>query len=117
MIPISDFAWTEQQFMQLVSTFADVYFEGVSAPLESICYLGPYAWYIKENEIKQAKQKSKTKQNKTKKAKQQQQQQQKKNKKNKKNNNNNKQTLITKKRNRFLYSHFPCFFSWLFINS
>ena len=64
MLPICDYAWTEQQFMQLVSTFADVYFKDVSAPLawlESICYLGPHAWYIKENEIKQARQKSKTK--------------------------------------------------------
>ena len=59
MLPISDYAWTEQQFMQLVSTFADVYFKDVSAPLESICYLGPHAWYIKENEIKQARQKGK----------------------------------------------------------
>ena len=47
--------------MQLVSTFADVYFKDVSAPLESICYLGAHAWYIKENEIKQARQKSKKK--------------------------------------------------------
>ena len=31
---ISDCAWTGQQFMQLVSTFADVYFKDVSAPLE-----------------------------------------------------------------------------------
>ena len=61
MLSISDYAWTEQQFMQLVSTFADVYCKDVSAPLESICYLGPHAWYIKENEIKQARQKSKTK--------------------------------------------------------
>ena len=52
MLPISDYAWTEQQFMQLVSTFARVYF---------ICYLGPHAWYIKENEINQAWQKSKKK--------------------------------------------------------
>ena len=57
MLPISNYAWTEQQFMQLVSTFADVYFKDVSAPLESIRYLGPHAWYIKENEIKQARQK------------------------------------------------------------
>ena len=35
MLPISDYAWTEQQFMQLISTFADVYFRDVSAPLES----------------------------------------------------------------------------------
>ena len=34
MLPISDYAWTEQQFMQLVSTFAYVYFKDVSAPLE-----------------------------------------------------------------------------------
>ena len=54
MLPISDYEWTKQQFMQLVSTFADMYFKDVSAPLESICYLGPHAWYIKENEIKQA---------------------------------------------------------------
>ena len=45
--------------MQLVSTFAYVNFKNVSAPLESICYLGPHAWYIKENEIKQARQKKK----------------------------------------------------------
>ena len=46
--------------MQLVYTFADVYFKDVSA-LESICYLGPRAWYIKENEIKQAKKQKKKK--------------------------------------------------------
>ena len=44
----------EQQFMQLVSTFAYVYFKDVSAPLESFCYLGPHAWHIKENAIKQS---------------------------------------------------------------
>ena len=33
MLPISDYAWTEQQFMQLASTFAHVYFKDVSAPL------------------------------------------------------------------------------------
>ena len=38
-------------------TFADVYFKDVSAPLQSICYLGPHVWYIKEKEIKQARQK------------------------------------------------------------
>ena len=59
MLPISDYARTEQQFMQLVSTFAYVYFKDVSAPLESICCLESYAWYIKENEIKQARQKRK----------------------------------------------------------
>ena len=53
MLPISDYAWTEQQFMQLVPTFAYVYFKNVSAPLASICYLGPYAWYIKEKQDKQ----------------------------------------------------------------
>ena len=37
MFPISDYAWTEQQFMQLVSTFANVYFKDISAPLESVC--------------------------------------------------------------------------------
>ena len=67
MLPISDYAWTEQQFIQLVSTFADVYFKDVSVPLESICYLGPQAWYIKENEMKQARQKCKTKRKKEKK--------------------------------------------------
>ena len=41
---------------ELVSTFTYVYFKDVSAPLESICYLGPHARYIKENEIKQARQ-------------------------------------------------------------
>ena len=61
MLPISNYAWTEQQFMQLVSTFADVYLQDFSAPLESICNSGPHAWYIKENEIKQARRKSKTK--------------------------------------------------------
>ena len=65
MLPISDYAWTEQQFMQLVSTFADVYFKDVSAPLESVCYLGPHAWYIKENEIKQARLKGRKKKKKT----------------------------------------------------
>ena len=59
MLPISDYAWTEQQFMQLVSTFAYVYFKDVSAPLESICYLGHHTWYIKEIEIKQARLKRK----------------------------------------------------------
>ena len=57
MLPISDYSCTEQQFMQLFSTFADVYFKEVSAPLESICYLGPHAWYINENEIKHAQEK------------------------------------------------------------
>ena len=42
IVLISEYAWTEQQFMQLVSTFADVYFKDVLAPLESICYLGPH---------------------------------------------------------------------------
>ena len=59
-------AWTDQQFMQLVSTFADVYFKHVSAPLESICYLGSHAWYIKENETKASKTKNKTKRKKEK---------------------------------------------------
>ena len=67
MLRISDYAWTEQQFMQLVSTFADVYFKDLSAPLESICYLGTHVWYIKENEIKQVRLKSKTKTKKEKK--------------------------------------------------
>ena len=67
VLSIRDYAWTEQQFMQLVSTFADVYLKDVSAPLESICYSGPHAWYIKENKIKQARQKSKTKRKKEKK--------------------------------------------------
>ena len=62
MLPVSDYVCTEQQFMQLVSTFAYVYFKDVSAPLESICYLGPHACYIKENEIKkQARKKRKKK--------------------------------------------------------
>ena len=61
MLPISDYSRTEQQFMQLVSTFADVYVKDVSAPLESIYYLGPHAWCIKENEIKQQDQKDKRK--------------------------------------------------------
>ena len=43
--------------MPLVSTFVYVYFKDVSAPLESICYLGLSAWDIQENEIKQARQK------------------------------------------------------------
>ena len=59
VLHISNYAWIKQQFMQLVSTFAHVYFKDISAPLESICYLGPHAWYIKENEIKQARQKRK----------------------------------------------------------
>ena len=41
--------------MQLVSTFVDVYIKDVSASLESVCYLGPHAWYIKENEISKTK--------------------------------------------------------------
>ena len=61
MLPISDYSWTEQQFMQLVSTFADMYFKDVSEPLESTCYFRPHAWYIKENEIKQAWQKARQK--------------------------------------------------------
>ena len=61
MLLISDYVWTEQQFMQLVSTFAYAYFKDISAPLEAICYLGPHAWYIKENEIKQARQKGRKK--------------------------------------------------------
>ena len=56
MLPISDYEWTEQPFKQLVFTFAGVYFKDVSAPLESIYYLGPHAWYIEENEIKQVRQ-------------------------------------------------------------
>ena len=59
MLPIGDYAWTEHRFMQLVSTFAYVYFKDVSALLESICYLGSHTWYIIENEIKQARQKKK----------------------------------------------------------
>ena len=70
VLPVRDYAWTEQQFMQLVSTFVEVYLKDVAAPLESICYSGPHAWYIKANEIKQARQKArqkgrKKKQNKT----------------------------------------------------
>ena len=61
MLPISDYAWIEQQFMQLVSAFAYVYFKDISAPLELICYLGPHTWYIKENEIKQDKKRKKEK--------------------------------------------------------
>ena len=49
------------KFMQLVSTFAYVYFKDISAPLESICYLGPHVWYIKENEIKASKTKKEEK--------------------------------------------------------
>ena len=47
--------------MQLVSTFAYVYYKDISTTLESICYLGPHTWYIKDNEIKQARQKKKKK--------------------------------------------------------
>ena len=43
--------------MQLVSTFAYVHFKNVSAPLVSVCYLRSHAWYIKENEIKDARKK------------------------------------------------------------
>ena len=46
MLPISDNAWTEQQFMRLVSPFAYVYFKAVSAPLVSICYLGSHACVV-----------------------------------------------------------------------
>ena len=52
--------------MQLVSTFAYVYFKNVSAPLESIYYLGSHAWYIEENEIKEARKKKEEKKHKTK---------------------------------------------------
>ena len=45
--------------MQLISTFAYVYFKDISAPIESVCYLEPHVCYIKENEIKQARQKRK----------------------------------------------------------
>ena len=55
MLAICDYAWIEQ----LVSTFAYVYFKDISASLESTYRLGPHAWYIKENEIKQARQKRK----------------------------------------------------------
>ena len=67
MLPVSDYAWTEQQFMHLVSTFAYVYFKDVSAPQESICYmyLGPHACYIKENEIKQERKGKKEKTSRT----------------------------------------------------
>ena len=61
MLPVSDYAWTEQQFMQLVSTFAYVYFKDVLAPLESVCYLGHHAWYVKENDVKQSSKKKKKK--------------------------------------------------------
>ena len=47
--------------MQLVSTFAYVSFKDVSAPLGSVCYLGSHAWYIKENDIKQGRQKGRQK--------------------------------------------------------
>ena len=36
MLPISNYAWTEQPFMQLVSTFTDVYYKNVSAQLDQI---------------------------------------------------------------------------------
>ena len=42
MLLNSDYAWIEQQFMQLVSIFAYVYFKDILAPLQSICYLGPH---------------------------------------------------------------------------
>ena len=63
MLPISDYAWIEQQFMQLVSTFAYVCFMDISAPLESICYLGNHVWYIKENEIKASRTKKEERKN------------------------------------------------------
>ena len=47
--------------MQLVSTFAYVYFKDVLAPLESVCYLGHHAWYVKENDVKQSSKKKKKK--------------------------------------------------------
>ena len=47
--------------MQLDFTFAYVHFKDIPAPKESICYLGLHAWYIKENEIKQARQKGRKK--------------------------------------------------------
>ena len=65
MLPISEYAWTEKEFMQLVSTFAYVYFKDVLALLESICYLGLHVWYIKEkrdNASKTKKEERKSKQ-------------------------------------------------------
>ena len=47
--------------MQLVSTFAIVYLKDVLAPLESVCYLGPHAWYIKEKRDKASKTKKQDK--------------------------------------------------------
>ena len=57
MLPISDYAWIKQQFMQLVST---LYFK---ESLESVEYLGPHVWYIKENEIKASKTKKEERKN------------------------------------------------------
>ena len=34
-------------------------FKDASAPLESNCYLGPHAWYIKENEASKTKKQDK----------------------------------------------------------
>ena len=54
-LPIRDYAWTEQQFVQLVSTFADVYFKpgmcvcgggGGSGSLTFACYRGSAAALI-----------------------------------------------------------------------
>ena len=49
--------------MHLVSTFEYVYFKDVSAPLESVSYLGPHAWYInlKEKRNKASKTKKEEK--------------------------------------------------------
>ena len=47
MLPISDFAWTEQQFMQPVSTFAFAYLKDISAPLESIVIWDPMHGILK----------------------------------------------------------------------
>ena len=47
--------------MQLVSTFADVYFKDIFGTTRVDLLFVTYAWYIKENEIKQAHQKKKRK--------------------------------------------------------
>ena len=55
MLPITDYAWTEKQFMQLVSTFAYVYFKDVSAPLEAFVIWDPMRGILKKTRLKQAR--------------------------------------------------------------
>ena len=66
MLPISDYAWTEQRIYITGCHHCYVYFKDISASLESMCYLGPYAWYIKKKRDKARKKHTKKKKKKKK---------------------------------------------------